>query len=195
KAMVGSEAAPAMAAIVSALEGLEVPGGWLRHSSLAGSQDTDASTVLGALLVAPPDAPFGVSDPRIAATAEHIEAWSRRAFPIATEGRPLVGRWLGDDYFGGHPWLPTSLGFAEFYFRRAEVEASREAAVACLGRAHGFLEAVRHLVPDAGPLPEQVDRNTGEPVSCRDLSWSHAALIMAAHARRAALRRLEGAGW
>ncbi|MEM8854644.1 MAG: glycoside hydrolase family 15 protein, partial [Pseudomonadota bacterium] len=54
RAMVGSEAAPAMAAIVSALEGLEVPGGWLRHASLAGSQDTDASTVLGALLVAPP---------------------------------------------------------------------------------------------------------------------------------------------
>ncbi|XWN29820.1 MAG: hypothetical protein ROR55_20295 [Devosia sp.] len=192
------EATRAHSAIVGALDGLCVPGGgWLRASSLAGANDTDASTILGALLIAPSDAPFGVTDPRIAATAEHIEAWSCRVFPIATEARPLVGRWLGDDYFGGHPWLPTSLGFAEFYLRRAatDPDATSEQAVACLARGTAFLEAVRHLLPDAGPLPEQIDRNTGRPVSCRDLSWSHAALIMAAHARRTALKRVEGADW
>ncbi|MEM6762876.1 MAG: glycoside hydrolase family 15 protein [Pseudomonadota bacterium] len=187
------EAKRAEAAIVDALNGLCVhDGGWLRHSSLAGPDATDANTVLGALLLAPDKTPFGVTDPRIIRTADHIEEWSRRVFPIATLARPLVGRWATDDYFGGHPWLPTSFGFAEYYFRRAA--AGDGAAAACVSRGNAFLDAVRHFLPSAGPLPEQLHRDSGAPISCRDLSWSHAALIMAADARRAALSRLSVAG-
>lgn len=180
---------PALAAIETALDGLcDGENGHLRAYSAAAPDVTDAAAILGVLL--DPLAPtFGVDDPRVLATAHHVEEWSRAAYPITTAEAPLVGRWPQDIYFGGNPWLPTSLGFAEFHFVRARTAPDRAAADAAFARGEAFFEAVRRLLPDAGALPEQLERQTGAPISCRDLTWSHAALIAVAEARRAALRR------
>lgn len=156
--------------------------GHLRASSAAAPGVSDAAVVLGALLE-PTAATFGTGDPRMAATAAHIERWSLALYPIASEAHPLVGRWPQDVYFGGNPWLPTSLGFAEFHFHRGDI-----------ARGEAYLDALARLLPEAGALPEQLERASGAPISCRDLTWSHAALIAAADARRAAIRRQAGAG-
>ncbi len=160
--------------------------GHIRASSAMPS--SDANIILGSLLQADAAAPYGVCHPWMAATADHVERWSRERYALATEAAPLVGRWPGDVYFDGQPWLPTSFGFAEFYYRRA---AAAELAPAerhrCRARGDAILEAVRAAFPKAGALPEQMDGTTGVPVSSRNLTWSHAALVAAAHARRAAL--------
>ena len=153
----------------------------MRASDRAAPGEGDANVVLGALLQADPAAPFGIGDPRIAATADHVTAWSRARFPVAADAG-LVGRWPGDVYFDGHPWLPTSFGFAEYFYRRAAVEPDRAALVA---RGDAILAAAARLFPAPGALPEQVDRDTGAPRSCRNLTWSHAAFVAALHARRA----------
>ncbi|RAI03182.1 hypothetical protein DLJ53_01255 [Acuticoccus sediminis] len=178
----------AIARIDAALSDLwDGEAGHMRASSIAPRGESDANIVLGALLEADDAAPFGVCDPWMIATADHVEAWSRMRFPIATETAPLVGRWPRDVYFGGHPWLPTSFGFAEFYYRRAAASALPQAERdRCRARGDLILDAVRAAFPEPGALPEQLDGTTGAPASCRNLTWSHAALIAAAHARRAA---------
>nr|WP_232372672.1 glycoside hydrolase family 15 protein [Acuticoccus mangrovi] len=171
---------PALRRIDRALDALWC-GDHFKASSNAEPGESDAATILGALLGAA-DAPFGVGDERMAGTARHIARWSRAAYPLAAD-LPLVGRFPGDVYFGGNPWLPTSLGFAEFHFRRARLLGYEAELVA----GTRYLEAVRRALPQPGALPEQLDRTTGAPTSCRDLTWSHAALLAAAQARRDAL--------
>lgn len=172
----------ALKTLEAALDALwSEPEQTLRASDLAPADGSDAAIVLGALL--DPFAPtFGITDPRIVATAAHVTAWSRADYPIAAEA-PLVGRWRRDVYFGGNPWLPTSLGFAEFHYLRAATDP------AAFAEGDTILTALAHHLPTAGPLPEQLDRTTGAPTSSRDLTWSHAALIAAATARRHAQER------
>lgn len=178
----------ALARIEAALDALVAPEGHLRASSVAPQEGSDANIILGALLQADPAGSFGVRDPRMIATERHVRTWSREAFPVSREERPLVGRWREDVYFGGNPWLPTSLGFAEFHFLRA-VHGAAGDAEAAVAAGDAFLSAVAACLDAPGDLSEQLDKTTGAPASCRDLAWSHAALIAALTARRAALKR------
>ncbi|GAB5375830.1 MAG: glycoside hydrolase family 15 protein [Acuticoccus sp.] len=185
-------AGAALSAIETALAALwcDAPG-HIRAADTAPPGVSDAATLLGVLL--DPFAPtFGVGDPRIAATLDHVETWSRAAYPIAADDAPLVGRWPQDVYFGGNPWLPTTLGLAELRYRMALWLSGDAAAGDAFTRAEAGLMAIARHLPDAGALPEQLDRESGAPASCRDLTWSHAALLSAADARRAALMRREG---
>lgn len=164
--------------------------GCLRASGRSGEDECDAAAVLGALLEEDDGEPFGCGDPRIAATVEKVTASSIEAFAVSSPEAPLVGRWPGDVYFGGNPWLPTSFGFAEFAYRRAlDAGPARAAELVCEGDR--VLDGVRSRLSDAGsapgPLPEQLDRDTARPTSCLDLTWSHAALIAAVDARNAAV--------
>lgn len=199
----------ALARIDAALEGL-----WRADryhlAAREGTEETDAAVVLGALLGA--EAP---DEPRILATAASVEAWSRAAFPVnAGAPAPLIGRNPADRYFGGNPWLPTTLGFAELHFVLSARVAStgplpgdaltarflavagagvETQAGALLARGEAFLAAVAQVAPDDGRLPEQVDAVTGRPRSCPDLTWSHAALLSALGARQVAQSALSAA--
>ncbi|KAG7146283.1 Glucoamylase like protein [Verticillium longisporum] len=62
---------------------------------------------------------------------------------------------------------------------------------AILAYADGFVKVVANFTPVDGTLDEQFDRNTGEPLSARDLTWSYASFLTAIR-RRAGL---ESPGW
>ncbi|KAF3359549.1 hypothetical protein VdG1_02104 [Verticillium dahliae VDG1] len=62
---------------------------------------------------------------------------------------------------------------------------------AILTYADGFVKVVANFTPVDGTLDEQFDRNTGEPLSARDLTWSYASFLTAIR-RRAGL---ESPGW
>ncbi|MBL3567306.1 hypothetical protein JMM59_20200, partial [Rhodovulum sulfidophilum] len=96
---------------------------------------------------------------------------------------PALGRWAGDVFFGGNPWFPVTLGFAEAHYRIAA--ATGEAAE--FDRAEALMAVVADLAPEGDDLPEQADRETGAPSSCLGLSWSAAAYLAAAAARDQAL--------
>jgi glucoamylase len=93
-----------------------------------------------------------------------------------------VGRWAGDAYFGGNPWFPVTLGFAELHYRIAALSGDRRA----FEKAEAWMALVEEVAPEGDALPEQFDRATGAPVSCLALTWSAAAFIGAATARFAA---------
>ena len=109
-------------------------------------------------------------------------------YPI-NRGRdvPAIGRWDGDVYFGGNPWFPTTLGFAELHYRIA----ARTGEAAAFARAEAWMRLVEDVAPDpTAPLSEQFDRTTGTAVSCPALTWSAAAFLGAATARDDAVQAL-----
>jgi glucoamylase len=149
-------------------------------------KDPDIATILAVLHAERAGAAHGLRDPAIAATLARLEAWCADAYPINRDrpagSAPALGRYPGDVYYGGNAFVPGTLAAAELSYRRA---AAGEPAELARGDAH--LAALRRFVPASGALPEQLDRTTGAPVSAKNLAWSHAAFVTAAHWRRRAV--------
>jgi glucoamylase len=124
-----------------------------------------------------------------------------------------MGRYAGDVYYSGGAYYFSTLAAAELFFslagalaRRAQTGdlspddlSSIKALVgaeqgldasgafdALLKRGDSFMATVRAYTPASGELSEQFDRATGQQTSAKNLAWSHAALITAVAARRAA---------
>lgn len=53
--------------------------------------------------------------------------------------------------------------------------------------ADGFIDVVSKYAPSSGALAEQYDRNSGSPLSARDLTWSYASFLTAVARRRGAV--------
>ena len=132
------------------------------------------------------EGPHSVLDPRVHKTQAAIEDFFGREFPI-NRGRqaPALGRYMGDRYFCGGAWYPTTLAAASLCYRRARQPGQDRAAL--LERGDAFMETVRALTPEDGALSEQVDRATGAQCSARHLTWSYAAFLAAARERAQAL--------
>ena len=98
-----------------------------------------------------------------------------------------IGRWADDVYFGGNPWYPNTLGFAELHYRIAALTGDEEA----LAKAEARMSLIAEYVPDPKTtLPEQFDRETGAPTSCLALTWSAAAFLAATAARAKVVQTL-----
>jgi len=120
----------------------------------------------------------------------------------------LYGRYPGDTYAGGNPWVLTTAALANLFYRAGSqlasgVEVSDEAKavwedvfdvtfpVTARGGAALFLRAGdsvllrlrNHVEADGFHLSEQIDRTTGEQVSASDLTWSYAEVFNAMTAR------------
>lgn len=162
-------------------------GAW-RQSVEAPEGTLDSATVLAILHAGRATGPFALSAASTQATVAGLERTFSELYPI-NRGRsaPAIGRWQGDVYFGGNPWFPTTLGFAELHYR---IAASTGDAVA-FARAEAWMRLVEDVAPDpTAPLSEQFDRTTGAATSCPALTWSAAAFLGAATARDAAVQAL-----
>lgn len=177
-----AEAAATLAGLIAGAAD-PVTGGW-RESLEAAPGMLDAATVLALVQAGRIDGPFALTAPRSRATMAALEALFAGLYPL-NRGRaaPALGRWAGDVFFGGNPWFPVTLGFAEAHYRIAA--ATGEAAE--FDRAEALMAVVEDLAPEGDDLPEQADRETGAPSSCLGLSWSAAAYLAAAAARDQAL--------
>jgi glucoamylase len=138
----------------------------------------DMSVILALLHAGRARGPHSLADPRMAATLHRIKAHFASRYPLnRARGLPFaLGRYPGDRYFDGGAWYLCSFAAAEYEYRRGSI-------------AHGdaILDAVRACVPDSGELSEQFHPETAAQRSARDLAWSYAAFITAAHARQRAL--------
>ena len=72
----------------------------------------------------------------------------------------------------GNPWFITTLWLAEYYIQIAKTEDDLKPAVEI------FEWVAAHALP-TGVLSEQLNPNTGAPVSVAPLTWSHAGLVIA----------------
>ena len=149
----------------------------------------DAAQLLAVLDADLPEGPHSVRDDRVQATLAEIEDLFAHDLPINRDrpaGRgPALGRYRGDRLFGGGAWYVTTLAAAGIRYRLAQCPGQDAAAL--IARGDATLATIRDLVPADGTLPEQVDRTTGKPTSCPDLTWSHAAFLGTVRLRAKAL--------
>lgn len=79
-----------------------------------------------------------------------------------------VGRYEGDHYRDGQPWILTTLWLALAAVRSGDNQLAAECLAWVL--AH---------TPREGQLPEQIDPQTGESAWVMPLTWSHAMFVLA----------------
>jgi GH15 family glucan-1,4-alpha-glucosidase len=81
-------------------------------------------------------------------------------------------RYMGDNYFRtkeqypGNPWLITSLWLAQYHIRTHNSDKARH-----------YIDWVIAKKLPSGVLPEQVDPDSGNPLSVTPLVWSHSEFI------------------
>src|SRR5207248_3195614 len=107
--------------------------------------------------------PFEViphGSPVLRRTVEQVE----RAFDYRIGG---AGRYAGDRFLGGNPWSLSAIWLALYHAHAGRREEAFRWLDWCLDHA------ARHDL-----LPEQSDRETGEPVGATPLGWSHAWMVV-----------------
>eukprot|EP00434_Breviolum_minutum_P027511 symbB.v1.2.024326.t1/scaffold2287.1/size83372/4 len=132
-----------------------------------------------------------------------------KAFSInqktAASGVPgvLFGRYAGDNYDGGNPWILLTASAATLLYRQA-AQASKSppsgsvaqtlqkllgrepSAQNLLGAGDALLLLVKKHLTDGMHMSEQIDRDTGAMKSATDLTWNYANVLKAMKAREAA---------
>ena len=102
-----------------------------------------------------------VDDDRIKSTFGFLERMLRDG------NTGLHGRYEDDRYIGGNPWTLSSLWIAAYLYCGKEYK-----------KAGNMLENVLKYRTEHDLLPEQIDRNTGEPAWVIPLTWSHALFVL-----------------
>merc|ERR1712232_924897 len=125
----------------------------------------------------------------------------------------LYGRYEGDKYNGGNPWVLLTATLAQLIYRQATAAVKgfldyslklddatytllREAygivdrlqghalGNALLGAADGVMLRIKHHVQATGlHMAEQIGRTDGKMTSAKDLTWNYADVLKAMHAR------------
>jgi len=123
----------------------------------------------------------------------------------------LYGRYQGDTYAGGNPWVLSTAALASLFYRGAATIKSSGVvptpevlslwqtafnsesalpttapALAAVFAAQGdgvLLRLRSHVTARSFHLDEQIDRNTGVQMSAKDLTWSYAEVLNAMHYR------------
>jgi len=162
------------------------------------------------------DGVFSASSKEVAGTISTLNTLFCNSFAVnqadTKAGVPgiLYGRYEGDNYAGGNPWILLTAALAELLYRgAAEVQTTAAmdtaaystwapvlgldaaqfdattTAKAMAGAADGVLVRLRTHVKAGGfHLNEQIDRNSGNPMAAKDLTWSYATMLKAVHARK-----------
>ena len=108
--------------------------------------------------------PFDIlpaDDERMVQTARMI--LDRLSFPNGG-----IGRFENDPNYGGNPWPISTLWMSMYLAKLGDVTEAK--------KLHAW---VTEQCNTLYLLPEQVDKNTGEPLSALPLGWSHAMYILA----------------
>ncbi len=118
---------------------------------------------------------FEADDERVEKTMRAIEQdlWVRT--PVGG-----LARYTGDTYYSpaserrgvpGNPWFVCTIWLADYYIARGETVDDLKKALPIFEWAAG------HALP-SGVLAEQVDPDTGRPLSVSPLTWSHGTLAL-----------------
>jgi len=129
----------------------------------------------------------------------------------------LYGRYEGDGYGGGNPWVLTTAALAEQFYRGASetlnqlpsqvalliwqdilnlspTEMSSAVIMAKKMAAAGdsvLYRVAYHATPAGFHLSEQLDKNTGTEKSATDLTWSYATVLKAMYYRDQFYKKLK----
>lgn len=113
----------------------------------------------------------------------------------------LFGRYQGDGYAGGNPWVLLTASVATLLYRQADA-LSKGATVqpkvatvfetllgqpitvsSLMGAGDAILNRMKTFLTNGMHMNEQIDRNTGVQLSAKDLTWNYANILKAVKAR------------
>merc|ERR1712048_445665 len=122
----------------------------------------------------------------------------------------LFGRYQGDTYAGGNPWILLTASVATLLYRQAEAMSSGatvtdpEASDALskllgqavtseslLGAGDSILTFMKSFLSNGMHMNEQIDRESGALLSAKDLTWNYANMLKAMRARTAAVNAMQ----
>ena len=108
---------------------------------------------------------------------ERVHDYVKDRLTVRT-GAGGIARYEGDNYYRmgytdapGNPWIITTLWFAEYQIARAKTKGELQKALVHLNWAVDQTNS-------GGMLSEQLDAQTGRPVSVMPLTWSHAQYVI-----------------
>ncbi|MCW2309048.1 glycoside hydrolase family 15 protein [Rhodobium gokarnense] len=184
-------------------------------TGIPGDRDIDFAVVFAALHSGRTTGPHSIADPRIQASFATLADIFAEDYAI-NRGRPApaMGRFRGDVYQSGGAYFFSTLAAAELFYRLSALAAEggltatsenarffaqtgieavmghRQVSDALIARGDGFLDTVKAFTPADGALSEQFDQDDGRQTSAKHLTWSYAAFLTAASARREATRSI-----
>jgi len=157
------------------------------------------------------DGVFAPLSKEVVATLAGLSSTFCRDFSVnanaAKEGVPgvLFGRYEGDHYAGGNPWVLLTASAANLLYRQAEAVAKgakpdAEAATLLttlvggevtpnnlLGAGDAILLLMKKYLINGMHMNEQIDRNSGALLSAKDLTWNYANVLKAMQGRGVAV--------
>jgi len=122
----------------------------------------------------------------------------------------LFGRYPGDSYDGGNPWILLSASVATLLYRQsaamaaggkmdADVAESLKTVIgqditakSLLGAGDAILDRVKHFLSNGVHMNEQIGRDDGALKSAKDLTWNYANVLKAIKARTSATATIAG---
>ncbi|HET9850713.1 MAG TPA: glycoside hydrolase family 15 protein [Candidatus Saccharimonadales bacterium] len=131
--------------------------------NLAFDDTLDSASAFGALMFLPEP----LKDERVIGTFQAIERRLLNSSPSG--GAPRYER---DNYFLtkkrylGNPWIITTLWMAQYYIKAGQAD-----------KARAIMDWVCQRAGPSGMLSEQVDPESGVPVSVDPLVWSHSTFV------------------
>lgn len=123
----------------------------------------------------------------------------------------LFGRYEGDNYAGGNPWVLLTVSAANVLYRQAEASAKgtkptpevaanlakllgrNVTAKNLLGAGDAILLLMKKYLVNGMHMNEQINRDTGALLSAKDLTWNYANVLKAMKARAIAAEALVSA--
>lgn len=137
---------------------------WLKMNDRSIARDyslLDGAVDISLLGLSVPFELYAADDQRMEATAEVVE----QVLAVGSTGGLM--RYEYDSYIGGNLWVIATLWAALYHIGRRSYAKARE-----------YFDWAVKSVTGQGLLPEQVDRETGEPAWVIPLTWSHAMFIL-----------------
>lgn len=127
---------------------------------------------------------FKLQDAKLKNTIALLESAFTQVYPLNQRGISAValGRYPEDQYYGGNPWILTTLAVAEYNYRLARQTNNPK----LIDVGDSYLERMRFHSRADGAMAEQWDKFSGYHLSADELTWSHASFITAISERKAA---------
>jgi glucoamylase len=153
---------------------------------------------------------FAPSSYEVASTVKEYNSMFCSEYSINTQDSGnsipgvLYGRYQGDIYAGGNPWVLTTAALGNLFYRGGNyvkkhglpesnaldtwsqvfgVDASDISADTFVTAGDAVMNRLKYHIGDTYHLDEQLDRNTGVQMSAKDLTWSYAEVLNAMSSR------------
>lgn len=160
------------------------------------TSNIDIAVILGLLHGRTNDRFLQFSDRNVVLTMATIEETFKKLYninqrpdlPGVAIGRYPEDMFSGADRSGGNPWVLATLAMAEASYRSAALQPTLELKQQWIDRGDSYIARVKRHAHKDGSLNEQFHRDSGYMHSVEDLTWSYAALLTAARARKEALK-------